>query len=291
VMRTGFTRAKEVREIEAGRADAFTTDNMPASMLPRLTARYAARLHSWVVPPTTDFFQLNTAAPPFDDARVRRALNFAVDREILVRLHGGPLVASPTCQVLPPGELGYRHYCPYPHDLARARRLVAASGTRGEHVTVWGWTDDPTITESEIRYVASVLRELGYHADVRLVPHSFFDHPPSGVFRTIQIGAAAWGDQPYGFIATWFACDGTSTHGDFCDPRIDRLSARARVLQATDPQRSARIWAEIDRNLVDQAAWLPTLNERGLDFVSTRVTGYESMPYWGLLADQLSIRS
>jgi hypothetical protein len=54
---------------------------------------------------------------------------------------------------------------------------------------------------------------------------------------------------------------------------------------------SARIWAQIDRNLVNEAAWLPTLNERGLDFLSARVTGYQSMPYWGLLADQLSTRS
>jgi ABC-type transport system substrate-binding protein/DNA-binding SARP family transcriptional activator len=287
-MRWGLSRAQEVRAVEANHADALT-DNIPASLLPEVTARYADRLHSWVIP-TTDFFQLNTAVAPFNVLRVRRALNLAVDRETLVRLHGGPLLASPTCQVLPPGELGYRHYCPYQRDIARARRLVAASGTRGERVTVWGWTNDPTIPESEVRYVAAILRDLGYRAGVRFVSHSFLDHPPARVFRSIQLIVAGWGDTTYGFIATWFACDGTNNHGDFCDPRIDRMNARARALQATDPHRAAAIWATIDRKLVDEAAWLPTVNERGLDFLSGRVTGYQSIPSWGMLADQLSIR-
>jgi peptide/nickel transport system substrate-binding protein len=288
VLRWGLSKQQEVRAIETGRADALASDNIPATMLPEIRARYAGRLHSSVIP-TTDFFQFNTTVAPFDDVRVRRALNLAVNRQELVRLHGGELLASPTCQVLPPGELGYRHYCPYYRDLARARKLVAASGTRGERTTVWGTTDDPTITVAEVRYVAMVLRELGFHAGVRLVPHAFFEHTAPSVFRSIPILAASWGDTPYGFVSTWFACDGTYTHGMFCDRSIDRMNAHARALQATDPRRAGEIWAQIDHDLVNDAASLPTLNEHGLDFLSARVTGYESIPNWGMLADQLSI--
>ena len=49
-------------------------------------------------------------------------------------------------------------------------------------------------------------------------------------------------------------------------------------------------WAAIDRTLVHQAACLPTLNERGLDFLSSRVANYQSHPYLGMLADQLWLR-
>ena len=46
--------------------------------------------------------------------------------------------ATPTCQILPPNFPGYVRYCPYDApDLRTARRLVAASGTRGMRVTVW----------------------------------------------------------------------------------------------------------------------------------------------------------
>ena len=46
-------------------------------------------------------------------ASVRRAINFAIDREKVVELEGGPEVAQPTCQIVPPGFPGHQPYCPY----------------------------------------------------------------------------------------------------------------------------------------------------------------------------------
>ena len=56
---------------------------------------------------------LNTRVPPFDDIRVRRALNVGIDRRAVVRAIGGPAAGAPTCQILPPNFPGYVHYCPY----------------------------------------------------------------------------------------------------------------------------------------------------------------------------------
>jgi peptide/nickel transport system substrate-binding protein len=299
VMRFGLQPKDEVREVEAGHGDAIL-DNIPARLLRAVRTRHAAQMHSFVIP-TTDFMQFNTRRPPFDDVRVRRALNLAIDRNAIVRLYGGALLATPTCQVLPPGEAGYRPYCPYTRrvdargiwrgpDLARARRLIDASGTRGQAVTVWGWTDDPTISPNVVRYVANVLRDLGYRAHAHLVTHAALEHPARNVLQEIQLIATAWGDTPYGYFATWFACTGPGTHGWFCDPRIDRMNAKAHSLQATDPRGAGVLWAAIDRDLVDRAASLPMINERGIDFLSDHVANYQSHPYWGLLADQLWVQ-
>ena len=62
---------------------------------------------------------------------------------------GASVTHRPTCQMLPPGFQGYTPSCPFtvnPNsagtwtgpDLAKARRLVAASGTRGMKVEFWG---------------------------------------------------------------------------------------------------------------------------------------------------------
>jgi peptide/nickel transport system substrate-binding protein len=298
VTRFGLSAEQEVREIRNGRAD-WMAENIPARLLPELRTQFAGRLHGFSIP-TTDFFQLNTRLPPFDDIRVRRALNFAIDRRAIVRIYGGRDLASPTCQILPPGVVGYRSYCPYTRnpngtgtwvapDLARARRLVAESGTRDMRITVWGWTDDPTISPRVIRYTATVLRELGYRSTVRLVPHSYFNRNAEDALATIQIIAASWGDTAYGFFATWFACRGASNHGYFCDRRIDGAIARAQSLKGTDPRRTAARWAEIDRRLVDRAVWAPLVDEHMIDFVSARVRNYQAHPYWGIIADQLWI--
>lgn len=300
VMRFGLTPTQEVRAIIAGRAD-WMADNVPARFLPRLRTRFASQLHRFSIP-TTDFFQFNTTLPPFDDVRVRRAFNLALDRSAIVRMYGGPDLASPTCHVLPPGNLGYRQYCPYKRnprsagawpapDLRRARQLVAESGTRGTPITVWGWTDDPTITPQVVRYAANVLRRLGYPTRIHFVTHAFLAHAPPSVFERIQLIPAAWGgDTPYGFFAKWFACGGPSNHGWFCDPRIDRDIRRARSVTPTSLRATAAVWARIDREVTDQAAWAPIVNEHTLDFVSARVRNYQAHPYWGLIADQVWLR-
>jgi YVTN family beta-propeller protein len=299
IMRFGLAPEQEVRAIQEGRAD-WMADNLPARLLPILRTRFASQLHSFSIP-TTDFFQLNTALPPFDDARARRALNFAIDRRAIVRIYGGGDLASPTCQILPPGVTGYRRYCPYTRDpspagtwtapdLARARRLVGASGTRGTPVTVWGWTDDPTISPRVVRYTAAVLRQLGYPARMRLVPHSFLARPRPTVLRKIQLIPAGWGDTPYGFFTTWFSCAGANDHGWFCDRRIDREILRAQSLKAAAPRAAASLWARIDHELVDRAVWVPLIDERGIDFVSARVGNYQLNSYGGLIADQLWLR-
>ena len=297
-LRFGLSQARAVREVEQGRAD-WSGDNITAQQLPALQRSYPGRLHGFSIP-TTDFFKLNTSLPPFDDVRVRRALNFALDRGRIARMYGGSALAMPTCQILPPGVAGYRRYCPYTRnpsstgrwsgpDLARARRLVAASGRHGTPVTVWGWTDDPTISPAVIRYAATVLRQLGYPTKVRLVPHAYLGEPRPRDASTIQLIAAGWGDTPFGFFKTWFACTGANTDGAFCDPRIDAAIKRAQALKATNPRAAADAWAELDRQLVDRAAWAPMIDEHAIDFVSARVHNYQAHPYWGIIADQLWI--
>jgi YVTN family beta-propeller protein len=297
-LRFGRSPEQEVRAIEDGQADTMA-ENPPADLLPALERRFSSQLHSWPSN-VTEFFQFNTRVPPFDDVRVRRALNFAIDRGALIRLFGGPEAASPTCQILPPATLGYRPYCPYTldpvrdvwtaPDLNRARRLVADSGTRGIPVTVWGWTDDPTLRPELIRYTAKLLRRLGYPTRIRLVTHAALAHAPASVFGRIQLIPTEWGDTSYGFFATWFSCAGGSSHGWFCDPVVDRENHRAHSLQAARPEVAASIWARVDRELADQAASVPLANRRAIDFVSGRLRNYQAHPYWGVIADQLWLR-
>ena len=298
VTRFGLSRAAAVRAIVGGRAD-WSADPIPTRMLATLKTRFPGQLHPATIP-TTAFFQLNTRLPPFDDIRVRRALSLAIDRRRLVRLFGGPDQATATCQILPPGIPGYRRNCPYTRNpgragrwtapnLAEAERLVAASGTRGTAVTVWDSRDagNPTSVDE---YVARLLRGLGYRASVRLIPHhAFFDSHPR-VFKRIQLIQGGWGDTAYGFFAAWFSCRNAFNHGWFCDRRVASENSDAESLAETSPRGAASAWAAIDRQLVGEAAWVPLVDLKGIDFVSARVRNYHFHPYSGMIADQLWLR-
>jgi YVTN family beta-propeller protein len=281
------------RAVEKGEADV-AYDFVPPALLTEVRTRYASQLHVDPIPGTY-FYLLNARVPPFDDVRVRRALNYAVDRDAVIEIAGAG-VAQPTCQVLPPSFPGYRPYCPYTAnpsasgrwvapDLGRARRLVAASGTKGERVQVWA-TD-----EAEGEYVVALLRRLGYQTRLRaIVPYdkytaTLFD--PRN-FDTFQIAQLRWfHDYPAasGFISSAiFDC----TY--FCDRRIDRKIARARALQETDAQAANALWVRVDRDLTDQAPWLFLYNRKQADFVSSRVGNFQYSLRTGILLDQLWVK-
>ena len=56
---------------------------------------------------------MNTNMAPFNKLKARQAVNFAIDRNAAVKIFGGKNLASPSCQVLPPGFPGHKDYCPY----------------------------------------------------------------------------------------------------------------------------------------------------------------------------------
>jgi peptide/nickel transport system substrate-binding protein len=298
VMRYGLTAAQEVRAVERGQAD-WTPDAIPAALQQEVTTRYPSQLHR-LQTPQLDAFLLNTRRPPFDDLRVRQALNLAIDRAAIARMLGGPAWAAPTCQLLPPGLLGYRPYCPYTRDpraggrwaapdLAHARRLVAASGTRGEQVTVWVGTDGGILATAVVPYTVRVLRQLGYRARAHIAPPSYFHHHPQ-VFEKIQlIPTAQANGTPLDFLGT-FACSTDPNHPWFCDPRLDRAMRNAATLEATDPRAAGNLLARIDREYVDRAAAVPLVNPYWFEFVSTHVQNYQADPLLGLIADQATVR-
>jgi peptide/nickel transport system substrate-binding protein len=300
VMRFGLDPAREVREVESGRAD-WTADGVPAELIREVTTRFTSQLHT-TAGSETQFLQLNATLPPFDDVRVRRALNYAIDRNVVVRLWGGPAVATATCQVLPPGVLGFRRYCPYTKrprangrwsgpDLATARRLVRASGTSGDEVIVWGSFEDFAVQHKVLPYVVSVLRRLGFRARAHLVPSSYFQHAGPRAFRRIQMTPPDWADNTaYNFFAPWLACDAALNHHWFCDRTLDRAIGDAQNLESSDPRAAAARWAAVDRTVVDRAAWVPLVNPRTFDFLSAEVGSYQHHPVLGLIADQLTVR-
>jgi YVTN family beta-propeller protein len=277
----------------------------PGNRLHELLTGRPAQVH--VNPlPEVHYFVMNTRVAPFDDVRVRRALNYAIDRNVLVELNGGAAAAQPTCQVLPPGIPGHRRYCPYTvnptpdgayhgPDLRRAKRLVRASGTRGMRVTV---VTDPHLPDTA--YVVSILRTLGYRATARPVAGSRYNPLVSDTRNRVQLsvgGTLTDYPEPSNLVQTWLSCDSfrprsvaNANRAGFCEPELDARVRRALALETSDPSAAHRLWARIDRAIADRAPWLPTVNLKTVDFLSRRVRNYQFHPQWGVLLDQLRVR-
>ena len=117
----------QIDEVQRGAADvAFLADSfssaVTADRLRALVARSPGRVHS-APAPSTDWMFLNVRRRPFDDIRVRRAVNLAIDRAHIVALTGGPELGQPACQVVPIAFPGYEPYCPLHREPVAGRRM------------------------------------------------------------------------------------------------------------------------------------------------------------------------
>jgi peptide/nickel transport system substrate-binding protein len=295
--------------VEKGAADwvSLVSLEIPPERQRGVLTRYADRLYRLPSPGTRWWF-LNTRVPPFDDVRVRRALNYAIDRKVLVELTGGRLRES--CQILPQSFPGYRPYCPYTRNpnpagtwtapnLAKARALVAASRTAGMRVEV-PRADDPVVAKVS-DYFVSLLQQLGYRTSVR-VARSFEEHSAyvANSRNRAQLGSQGWIADTLAasnFFQPLFTCASfvpnsrfNTNWSEYCNPRLDRKMKEATTLQASDPVRANELWAEIDRAIVDQAVALPYGSFRNTILVSARVGNHQNHPLWGTLLDQLWVK-
>ena len=259
--------SSELSAVEQGTADTML-DTPPPNRVGELQTRYATLAHPYNSnTPATDYVDLNTHTAPFDRLAVRRALNFALDRDRAVKLLGGSQLGAPTCQVLPPGIPGYAPYCPYTAnptasgvwsapDAARAQQLTRASGTRGTQVTIWAREGNPNVAMG--RYLATVLRQIGYPTSVHVAnTEDWFDavvFSPKGVQVALGGGWIADYPSPIDFFDSLLRC-GVHNADQFCDPNLDNVVHAAETAQTTDPAQALVLWQKADREAVNKAPW------------------------------------
>ena len=308
IWRTLPSEQAVVNAITQGKAD-WTWGSIPASALHALEVEDPSEVRSG---PSffVEFIPLNTHLPPFNSLLARRALNYAIDRRKIADMYGGPTVATPTCQPLLPGLLGYERYCPYtvhptPNgawtapDLALAKKLVDESGTKGDVVTVLGSPDQGTIPSQEAAYIAQVLGSLGYRARLNMVPFNLVGPGEMQELQLQEVQISVEGDlnadypAPSSYIPSFFACDGgnagymgSNSNANYCNPAIDREMRQATLLENQSPVQAAVMWARVDRQLTDQAEWVATVDLNQVDIISKQLRNYEFNPVWGFVADQ-----
>jgi peptide/nickel transport system substrate-binding protein len=116
-------------KIEAGEVDAEAAKE-PPQILAKADTDLKGQIHS-NSGDRTWYFSMNLDEPPFDDVHVRKALNFAIDRDALLRLAGGKITGAVAQHVFPPQMLGGRlpDYAPYPTngDLTKAKQEMKLS--------------------------------------------------------------------------------------------------------------------------------------------------------------------
>jgi peptide/nickel transport system substrate-binding protein len=253
-------QSTQVNDVEQGKLN-WIFDPPPTDRYAEVKQKYDGT--QFKVEPTisTYYYWMNTQQPPFDDLRVRQAINYAVDPAALQRIYAGQV--TPTQQVLPPGMQGYKKFELYPHDMAKAKQLLAQANPSDKDVTVW--TDDESPNDDSGTYLQDLLKQLGFNAKLKIIN--------ADNYFTI-IGNAQTQDRDIGW-SDWF--EDYPHPGDFFDPLLngeniaavnnnnfadfDNAATNKKITDLghqllTDPG-VADQYASLDKEVMQQAPWAP----------------------------------
>jgi len=217
------------------------------------------------------YFWMNTQRPPFDDLRVRRAVNYAVDPAALERIYAGTL--ERTQQILPPGMPGYREFELYPHDLAKAKELVAKARPADRQVTVWTINLPPGNEAGE--YFQGVLEKLGFEVRLKVIDAAtYFTLIGNRNTPELDAGWSNWlldYPHPNDYFQPQLSGEsilpiGNTNWAMLDDPAVNRKIEELAAQQLGPKQE--REYAALDREVMRQAPWAPFGNLTLGTFVS-----------------------
>lgn len=196
--------------------------------------------------------EMNVNKPPFDDPRVRQAMNYAVNMDLIVEqiLEGyGTRLAGPLLS----NAFGLdKDLKPYPYDPEKAKELLAEAGYADGFQVVID-TDDANREVAEA--VASELRKIGIDANTRVWEW--------GVLQPLLINGERsmymtdWGNStqdPYDFLNPKLRTDDRGNYSQYSNARVDQLLNDASV--ETDLQKREQMYIEAQRIIYDEAPWI-----------------------------------
>ena len=304
----GIAAQRTVTDVESGSADytnlglwtfsatGGSTARGIAALASELAARYGpgsaavrgGRQRYFVNPVLQlDFFALNTHRPPFSDVRLRKAINYAIDRRALAALGDGyqPLPEHPTDHYLPPGLPGFRDAPVYPltPDLAKARQLASGNGR-----TAVLYTCELSPCPEQAQIVKTDLAALGLRVQIKTFPLAALAAKFATPGEPFDLAWEGWlpdYPDPYSMLTPLLSDNAIAP--SFEDPAYQRRLAAAESLSG--PKRYLT-YGELDLDLARNAAPLAAFgNLSSHDFFSARV-GCQTYGVYGIDLPALCIK-
>ncbi len=270
VVRNDDTR---VHEVENGEVD-WTQSSPPADLYAEVKDKYEGSQFRVEHTVSTYYFWMNMQQPPFNNLKVRQAINYAVDPAALERIYAGSLVASH--QILPVGMPGHKGINLYPHNLAKAKRLIREANPAERTITVW--TNNESPNNEATAYYQSVLTQLGFDAKLKEInADNYLSVIGNENTPDLDTGWYDWFEDyphPNDFLQPQLAGESILPVGNSNYSHIDVPALNAKIARLGEerlgPRQEAE-YAQLDREYMELAPWVPYGSNTTSTFVSSDV--------------------
>jgi peptide/nickel transport system substrate-binding protein len=263
----------QVNEVEQGKSD-WMQSQPPPDRYPEVKSKYEGTQFRVEKTISNYYFWMNTTKPPFDDLKVRQAINYAVDPAAMERIYVGSLVG--TQQILPAGMPGYEKFELYPYDLAKAKQMIKEANPSDMDVTVWG--DNEAENEAAIVYYNDVLQQLGFNTTLKILnADNYFTVIGNQSTPELDTGWSDWFQDyphPNDFFQPLLSGESIlpTNNGNLAEidiPEFNEEITRLGEEQLGPEQETA--YAALDKEYMEQAPWAPYGNRAVSTFVSSAI--------------------
>ena len=265
----------------AGQVDLIILPPVPD--LPALERNPAVKV---VMAPSdrTIFIAINTVRPPLNDARVRQALNYAVDKTAIMKsvLFGAADVMDAP---IAPSLFGYCPVGAYEYNPSKGRELLQQAGvTEGTTLQLLTPTGRYVQDFQAAQAIAGFLREVGLHIDVQTMdwPSYIATINTPADKNTTQLHLLGWApayldaaQQMLQFLSTYAPPNGLAT-SFYKDPEVDQWIQAAE--RETNPDKRQALYCQISRQVWKDAPWIFLWVQRFPIVHSAKVVNVSSLP-------------
>ena len=238
---------------------------------------------------------LNTEKKPFNDVRVRRAVNYAVNREAIA---GDLLKKTATAAIGPiPPSITWAftdQVTKYPYDPARAKKLLAEAGyPNGFSAVFWipesgsGMQSPKTMAQA----IQADLAAVGVQASIQTFEWgAYLNKYGKGFGQEADMGAMSFmldpGD-PAPMLSLVIDGKGGFRGGAYANPEVDkRLAEASRIV---DQKKRGDLYRQVQKLVVDDAPWIFVDNALQNAAGTKKVTGFKLHPSFYLFFDKISV--
>ncbi len=221
---------------------------------------------------------LNEKFTELSDARVRKALQYSIDRQaILDSLYAGQ--GQLENGIFPHGLIGYNADLPeIPYDVEQAKALLAKAGyPDGFEMELCYSSDAGQTTKDMLEIISAYWAEIGVTAKVTEVDEgSFYDMRAAGEIESYTSSWSADFNDPDNFIYSFFGNESNIERRGFGYSNTEAIARVAAARAIVDEDERIAEYQDLEKLIIQEdAAWVPLFSKEHLFVVNPAVSGFK----------------
>ncbi|MBK3745182.1 ABC transporter substrate-binding protein [Paraburkholderia aspalathi] len=240
------------------------------------------------------FMAYNTMVAPYDDVRVRKALNMAINKQAIIdAVYDTTGIIA--VNAMPPSVWGYnKDIKDDPYDPEQSRKLLEEAGVKDLKMKIWAMPVQRPYMPNARRAAELMQEDLAkVGVSVEIISYDWGEYLKRSLEKdrdgAVMLGWTGGIADPDNFLAALLGCQaiGSSNRANWCNEDFEKLIQAAKL--TADQAERTKLYEQAQVVFKEQAPWLTIAHQVVQQPVSVRVKDFRVDPFGGYLFEDVDI--